>query len=399
MSGGMFIQDRHLYADGRPRPTKPRGKQYRAWNKTGPQDLSPYFATLEEAEAQLAKWRSQVAAALPAEPVAPLRAARGKQGPTVSQYWDQWWPLQTGNTTRTTEARLATWQGHVLPKIGHLAVADIDQAVLAAMLDTWYATLAVTTAKIRYRETIAQLLRAALDDGTHPGPDPMKRIRFRQVEDSASTEDRAPDNALTEAEANEVIRHMSPRWRMMAQLAKVTGMRIGELRGLRWANVVIANDRVTIKVIEQIGYRGTGSKRTDKVPAFVRPKGGKTRTVVAPAWIGPLLEAHRAQHPNRWGLVFPNTQGNAWSRQSPVKAWLDMLARWGKDPAIDGQQYRGWHQLRHHYASEMLHHGVPAPVVAAQLGHTLAVLQKTYAHWMPNHQANDLLLASIGGPA
>ena len=44
------------------------------------------------------------------------------------------------------------------------------------------------------------------------------------------------------------------------------------------------------------------------------------------------------------------------------------------------------HDCRHTAASIMLSHGIPPIIVAGMLGHSLAILMTTYAHYIPGTQ-------------
>lgn len=56
------------------------------------------------------------------------------------------------------------------------------------------------------------------------------------------------------------------------------------------------------------------------------------------------------------------------------------------------------HDLRHHYASVLLRAGVDVAEVAARLGDTIAVVQQTYAHMIPNKgdRTRDAVRAAWG---
>jgi integrase len=45
-----------------------------------------------------------------------------------------------------------------------------------------------------------------------------------------------------------------------------------------------------------------------------------------------------------------------------------------------------FHDYRHTAASIMLSHGIPPIIVAGMLGHSLAILMTTYAHYIPGTQ-------------
>jgi integrase len=58
-----------------------------------------------------------------------------------------------------------------------------------------------------------------------------------------------------------------------------------------------------------------------------------------------------------------------------------------------------FHDCRHTAASIMLSHGIPPIVVAGMLGHSLAILMTTYAHYIPGTQDEPLGFASLASAA
>lgn len=165
-------------------------------------------------------------------------------------------------------------------------------------------------------------------------------------------------------------------------LALATGMRRGELLGLRWPAVDWLNK--TIRVEEQVFEPDGGGF------VFQEPKTalGKRAVEVGKGVLVRLREQEervrqlRLLAGERWrehDLVFPSTVGtpqNGYSVSKEVK----VLAGAAGVPVIR------FHDLRHTAASLMLSHNTPPVVVAGVLGHSLDILQKRYAHFIPSTQ-------------
>jgi integrase len=116
-------------------------------------------------------------------------------------------------------------------------------------------------------------------------------------------------------------------------------------------------------------------------PTWGPPKSKKGfRTVPVASEIIAALDAHRAEYgtgPN--GLLFTSARGN------PVVA-STLQSAWKRVPR--GHAVPDWatpKELRHYYASLLIHKGCSVKQVQRALGHENASLTlDTYGHWWPN---------------
>jgi integrase len=170
-----------------------------------------------------------------------------------------------------------------------------------------------------------------------------------------------------------------PIWRV----AFATGMRRGELIGLRWEDFDSATGALMVR--RQIYEPAGGGWR------FQEPKTERGRRVIR---IGPgIVEALRYQYyetlpleraisGDRWeenDLIFPSANGG------PIRGYT--LSKRFKDLVLEsGLPEIRLHDIRHTAASIMLLHGEPAVRVAAILGQSVAVLLDTYAHYIQDDQ-------------
>lgn len=158
-------------------------------------------------------------------------------------------------------------------------------------------------------------------------------------------------------------------------LAAMTGMRKGEVLGLRWCDVNLAESEIYIRrTLQQtrIGmYLDTpktkSSIRKLKVPAVVT---AALRELKA-----------RAAHIDikQETLCFVTRNGTPLNPRNFERLWHDLL-RYAK---VD---YRSIHVLRHTHATELLASGVPIVEVARRLGHSkIAHTLELYGHAIPNY--------------
>ena len=160
-----------------------------------------------------------------------------------------------------------------------------------------------------------------------------------------------------------------------------TGMRRGELCGLRWSdlNPEGGSLRVGNAVIEVKGGKQFAEPKT---PA-------SKRTVVLSSKTVKVLEAQKARleqekevlagHPklDKWieeDLVFPNARGRALDSSTLSHTFRKLCGEAGVRPIRI-------HDLRHTHASLLAFHGVPAKVISDRLGHTnVGFTLRVYTH-------------------
>ena len=145
----------------------------------------------------------------------------------------------------------------------------------------------------------------------------------------------------------------------MAQLR--TGMRLGELRALRWDDVDLVAGRIVVRYSAWEDIVGT-------------PKTDSTREIPLSDDARKALKLHR-----RPGvlLVFCDKKGEMQPRD---------VCNWPLWRACRraGLRQIGWHVLRHSFASQLIMRGRSLKEVQELLGHTSITMTMRYAHLAPN---------------
>ncbi|RKN40752.1 tyrosine-type recombinase/integrase [Streptomyces hoynatensis] len=162
------------------------------------------------------------------------------------------------------------------------------------------------------------------------------------------------------------------RWRAMIDLTAMTGLRSGEIRGLRVDR--IDRERGVLRVEEQLVYeRGRGLYFDDL-------KTGAGRRVLpltdeALTLLAEYVTAHPPAVDGEWaGLVFTMPGGEPIG-ESTLDWALKSICRRAGGPA------RHWHELRHHYASVLIAGGENPKVVQKRLGHKdVLTTLRVYSH-------------------
>jgi integrase len=162
-------------------------------------------------------------------------------------------------------------------------------------------------------------------------------------------------------------------------LFATTGMRRGEVAGLRWNDVDLQAGQVkVVKPRVAVRYKVHVSE-----PKTLK---GKRWLALDPATVAALRE-HRARLAEERLMVGPG-----WVESGLVFTWPDGRAlhperftRWFQQHARDADLPKiRLHDVRHSYATAALAAGVPAKVVSERLGHAnIAITMDTYSHVLP----------------
>lgn len=162
--------------------------------------------------------------------------------------------------------------------------------------------------------------------------------------------------------------------RSLYVVAVTTGMRQGELIGLRWQDVDWTRREVTVNQTMQ-RLKGVYSAKPPKTPR-------SRRTIPLTDTAYRLLSEHRAAMLARPPDARRKDQGLVWSREYGAPLDATWLGRdFGRLIAAAGLPRQRFHDLRHAAASMMLAQGMPMRAIADMLGHsTPSVTANTYAH-------------------
>ena len=184
------------------------------------------------------------------------------------------------------------------------------------------------------------------------------------------------------AEQVRLLLEVAPdRDRPLYLLAVSTGMRLGELLALRWADVDL--DGGSLRVVATLRHL------SGEAASFQPPKTARSRRrVELSESVVAALSAHKvATIEERWrsgqlwqdhNLVFPNLLGRPRGASNVSRELHPLLERAGL-PRIR------FHDLRHTAATLMLGRGVHAKLVSDMLGHaSIAITLDTYSHSLPS---------------
>lgn len=305
------------------------------------------------------------------------------RAPTVTQWLNTWLDQHKQGTIKDDvlfeyrrDCRL-----YIEPYIGHIRLDQLTAPHVRQMLrDIESKGLSGFTTKKGYAR-----LSAALDAAVSDGLIPFNVIKKAGIKAPRTAEVDEAVHALTDGQVARLLRVASlHRLYALFVLAVRTGMRQGEILGLRWID--IKWDAREIHVTGQLRHR---RKQGDTPGALIRTttKTKKSRRVIP---VGPLLvrtlRAHQTNQAeertfqearNEWqdsGLVFVSSFGTPISASNLIRTFHQLRTQ-AELPRVR------FHDLRHTFASLALAAGEPITDVSAILGHAdSAITARIYAH-------------------
>lgn len=333
-----------------------------------------------------------------------LEADRRKE--TVGKYLQTWLEAkESAGTIRPATVR--SYRGHVdnylTPHLGRirlsaLKAADIDRMLKAIRTanDGKASNLQVSASTER---RIMATLRSAIHDALKTGlihRDPTigahvarKAGKRRDVwtPDQFATFRRWMEEPTDTSDHSHVER-LAP----LILLAAGTGLRRGEVCGLRWSDVDLDAGYAIVHQQAQVHGRAI-------VFQEVKTSAGQDRKVPMGGWVPDTLKAWKVQQSrerlaageawsNDRGLVFTDALGGPLNPDNIGKTFSRMAERAGLPRVV-------FHSLRHLAARVMLQNGLPLVVVSELLGHsTIKVTADLYFDAVHNDRLRDDVTAA-----
>ena len=241
---------------------------------------------------------------------------------------------------------------HLLPFFGQRQVREVT----TRDIDTFLSKLAVSR---KTKKNIFSTLKLILKQGRAWGNvreniwEPVKKIGKSESE----------VRAYTDSEVEDILSRSTGAKRLFYWLAAESGMRKGELCGLRVCDVDSFRKLIHVR---QAVWRG--KVQTPKTKNAIRD-------IPIPAAIVDALREHIGDRMD--GFVFTTKNGTPWNADLLLRRHLR-----GKLKIANGNL----HMFRHTFATRQLHAGVPVTVVSKLLGHgSISTTLNIYAHVLTEH--------------
>lgn len=310
-----------------------------------------------------------------------LSVADSLQPPTVGGYLVGWLAHVRGRVRRVTfEGYECLLRCHALPALEAVELAELTPLRLQQLYGDLLAggdsrpSLSggtVLNLHLVLNQAFAQAVRwQLLAANPAAGVQPPRPKRSQRLAVDPELAER-----LLEATAGTV-------YELPCALALATGMRRGEILGLRWSDV--GPDYAILQVMRTLQPSQQGL-------VYEPPKTARSRrSVLLPEFVRPYLKRQReAQAVRRdstggWreeGLVIDRGDGRALNPDTLSSGW----ARHLRNKRLPHVRF---HDLRHAHATLLLLQGVHPKIVSERLGHaSVGITLDTYSHVLPSLQS------------
>jgi len=251
-------------------------------------------------------------------------------------------------------------RNHLIPFFGDLPLVEINAAQIARLERRLSRRVSTGTVRL-----VLALLRSMLNLAVeHKWLHVAPKVKLPKKEERDYLWLRSEDDMrrlLEEARAMEY-----PGLMEMYAAALYTGMRVGELSGLRWSDIDFESRLITV---QRSFAETTKSSRIRRVP------------IMGP--LLPLLRAWRLSGYHR-ELIFPNLRGNMHQPNARVsKALFHRCLEAAELPRMR------FHDLRHTFASHWMLKGGDLFRLQRLLGHQSIEMTQRYAHLAPDAFQQD----------
>ena len=278
------------------------------------------------------------------------------------------------STMRSYRSMLAT---QIEPRIGHFPIATLNRRTVEQMLDD----MTHDGLSVKTRRNAIGLLSGICKHAVRQGwatRNPCDGLELPTVRRSTEIRYLTPDElelTLNAVDAGDYGRV----YRAAYLTAALSGLRSGEIRGLRWRDVDWTNRKLHVR---QNRVRGNvGTPKTDR----------SSRSIPMIDRVAAELDqlSRSTEWPGDDDLVFSNPYTG---RSLDGDALLQALYRAEQKAGVRRVTF---HELRHTFATTMAAGGVPLRTLQQWMGHEHYSTTEIYAHFQPGHGEAELADAAV----
>jgi len=298
---------------------------------------------------------------------------------TVGEYLDRWLedcvkPLvDAGKMAHSSYIRYAGLvRNHITPSLGHRKLKKLGRAEIRKLYNDKGNTLSPRSVDYLH-VTLQKALSQAVRDELIPrnvatGERPRSSRQRQEIKALSPTQVRALLSGAS-GERNEAL----------YEVAVHTGLRQGELLGLKWADIDLATSRLSVRRALKVTDHGldfgppknNASRRSVPLSktAVAALRAHRTRQNEERLRLGELWQDYDLVFPNRVGK--PTDHGNLYYRE-----YKPLLQKSGL-----GDEGFTFHSLRHTFATELFNQRKRPKIIQSLLGHSsITQTMDTYSH-------------------
>jgi len=300
-------------------------------------------------------------------------------GEYISKWFDSYVEHNLASATKSNYRIII--KKHIIPSLGNIVLTNLKAGHIQALENEKLESGLSHSTVIKVHNILHESLQQAVMVGkimSNPC-DGVKRCREQYKEIKVVTVD-GTDTLLEKVKSDKEFSEFYPLWYTEAN----TGVRRGENVAIKWGKVNL--DELTILIDHSIGYLDKPDEKGEmtelKEP---KTKGSIRQIAITPSNATVLREYRREQNKKRAALkldpvgdddfVFCHNplKNKCYLPNTTTHAWIRFTKKYG---------YAGvrLHDLRHSYATNLIDAGVPAAIVAKQLGHTSTRMTDKYTH-------------------
>ncbi len=311
----------------------------------------------------------------------PTNAERVRLFKEVVGIWKE--TCWTGLAPSTTARYGQVVRNYLLPEFGNLPITEMTREVVRRYFAKLTREGKAPGTVRKVHTVLSAILSEAVELELLPA-NPCTRMRGLPTVRSEEPLFLTADQVRTLAEA------MPQHYRLLVYTAAYTGLRAGELAGLRRKDVDLLRGVVQVRQ----ALKSVDGQDGSNGPLFGGTKTGKARTVTLPRFLRAMLTEHLALTPGKGGpggagsdaLVFTSPEGGV------LRHTLFMQRVWR--PTIKGDKRRKtkaalpaelhglrFHDLRHTCASLLIAQGAHPKIIQERLGHaSITTTMNRYGH-------------------
>lgn len=258
------------------------------------------------------------------------------------------------STRDRCDSTLNRW---ILPRWGKTPLGEIRTVAV----EQWLRSIPrANGTKAKIRNTMSALFNHAIRwefTASNPITGPVRGSGVRQ----SAKRERIP-RVLQAAEFQRLLQELSLREQVMVWLCMTTGLRRGELAGLRWSD--ISFEALTINVVRSVVDQKVGKVKTE----------ASQKPVPLDAYVANDLLAwySAAEYVKPEDYVFTSSASRAGKHRGKQPLWLAKVMQYHIHPAAQRagiERTIGWHTFRHSYTTLLHANGENVKVVQELLRH------------------------------